>query len=205
MGTPQPTNQMDETIAQRVARLSAAIQRRSLPAVPVSTTPRSTVALNWKTLSDPVLQKMASATGDYVRALRARESPHWLTFWGTSGTGKTHLARQISSLFPTHSRWVDWTKLCRRYQNREEGVAGRIEQAIEAKLLILDDIGAEHMTPATVGLLHTLLQARLGRWTVITTNHSPDHWQIVDARISSRLIRGKNRHVCCETLDYATR
>ncbi len=155
-------------------------------------------------MGDPILMKMAKATGDFERAMRSGQPPHWLTFWGSSGTGKTFLARQLHGMRPGKAHWLDWVKLCRRFQSRED-YAGRLERAAEAPLLIIDDIGAEHQTAGTVGLLHGLLQARLGRWTVITTNHSPDRWREVDERISSRMIRGDNRHVCCATVDFATR
>jgi hypothetical protein len=56
-----------------------------------------------------------------------------------------------------------------------------------------------------VGLLHGMLQSRLGQWTVITTNLSPDTWRQRDERIGSRLIRDRNVHVDCTTADYATR
>ncbi len=70
---------------------------------------------------------------------------------------------------------------------------------------MIDDAGAEHQTPATLGLLHGMLQSRLGQWTVITTNLSPDAWRQRDERIGSRLIRDSNVHVDCTTADYATR
>ena len=147
---------------------------------------------------------MGDACVDFIRAIRSGQSPHWLTFWGAPGTGKSHLAREVHSRFPGRSSWLDWVKICRRFQCHES-YAGRIARAAEADILIIDDIGAEHQTAGTVSLLHGLLQERLGKWTVITSNLSPDRWEAVDARISSRLIRGANRHVCCVTTDFANR
>ncbi len=72
-------------------------------------------------------------------------------------------------------------------------------------MLLIDDAGAEHQTPATVGLLHGLIQSRLGQWTVITTKLSPDTWRQREERIGSRMIRDRNVHVDCTTADYATR
>jgi len=145
---------------------------------------------------------MGTNAGDFLRAVKSRDAPYWLTFWGHPGTGKTHLARQIQG--QTGGHWMDWVDLCRRYQARED-MASRLRYAVDVPMLIVDDIGAEHQTPATVGLLHGLLHSRLGKWTVITTNHSPDHWQVVDVRIASRLVRGQNKHVDCRTTDYALR
>ena len=70
---------------------------------------------------------------------------------------------------------------------------------------MIDDAGAEHQTPATLGLPHGLLQSRIGHWTVITTNLSPDTWRQRNERIGSRLIRDRNVHADCTTADYATR
>ena len=155
-------------------------------------------------MGDPVLIKMQQAVSSFETAMRRKSRPHWLTLWGSPGTGKTFLARQIHAMHPGRAHWMCWTKLCRRFQSRED-TASAIAFACDARLLCLDDIGAEHQTPATVGLLHGLLQARMGRWTLITSNHSPAVWQAVDSRISSRLIRGENRHACCDTLHFAMR
>jgi DNA replication protein DnaC len=158
----------------------------------------------WKAMGDPVLVTMAKAGGDFVREIKAKAPPRWLTLWGTSGSGKTYLARIIHGLFPGKAHWLDWVDLCRRYQAKEE-TANRIRWAADAPLVVLDDIGAEHQTPATVGLTHSLLHSRLNRWTIITSNLSPDDWSIIDARIGSRLVRGGNKHVECRTQDFATR
>jgi DNA replication protein DnaC len=72
-------------------------------------------------------------------------------------------------------------------------------------VLVIDDAGAEHQTPATVGLLHGLLQSRFGQWTVLTTNLCPDTWRQRDERIGSHLIRDRNVYVDSTTADYATR
>ena len=136
------------------------------------------------------------------RPAQHRTAAHWLTLWSSTGTGKTFLARQIHS--HTKGHWQDWVDLCSSFQSKED-ISSRLRYARDALLLILDDIGAEHQTSPTAGLLHGLLHPRLGKRTVITTNHSPDHWQTVDARIASRIIRSNNKHVCCVTADFATR
>lgn len=135
----------------------------------------------------------------------AKAEPRWLTFWGRSGTGKTMLARILYGKHPGKAHWLDWVKFCRLFQQQDASIANRIHRAIESPLLVVDDIGAEHLTPGTVGQLHGLLQSRLGKWTVITSNLSPESWEEKDARIGSRLIRGLNRHVSCQTLDFSTR
>lgn len=171
--------------------------------MPPPTTPPAKMTLDWEAKGDPVLIAMANGASDLVRDIRAKNPPRWLTYWGAPGTGKTYLARQIHAMH-RGSHWLDWVDYCRRFQAREE-TAGRLRTAVDAKLLVIDDIGAEHQTAAVVGQLHGLLHSRLGRWTIITSNLSIEHWQAIDARISSRLIRGANRHLQCDTLDFATR
>ena len=147
---------------------------------------------------------MGTSAGDFVREIRAKQSPRWLTLWGRSGTGKTFLARSIHGMFPGKAHWLDWVDLCRRYQCKED-ITGRLRWACDAALVVIDDAGAEHQTPATLALLHGLLQARIRRWTIITTNLSPDAWRQRDERIGSRIIRDGNTHADCSTLDFAAR
>ncbi len=155
-------------------------------------------------MGDPVLISMGKAAGDFERDILAKRPARWLTLWGSSGTGKSYLARLIQKMHPGKAHWLDWTDYCRRFQARED-ISARLRYACDVPLLIVDDIGAEHQTTATAGQTHGLLHARLNQWTIITSNLSPDDWTLIDARIGSRLIRGDNRHVDCRTLDFATR
>lgn len=154
--------------------------------------------------------KMGKSAGDFVREIPAKRpvrgklDGRWLTLWGRSGTGKTMLARAVYEHFLHRAVWLQWVDFCRRYQSRED-VNKSLWRACEAEVLVIDDAGAEHQTPATLGLLHGLLQSRIRQWTVITTNLSPDTWRERDERIGSRLIRDRNVHVDCTTADYATR
>ncbi len=153
---------------------------------------------------------MGKSAGDFVREIpakrpvRGKPEGRWLTLWGRSGTGKTMLARAIYEYFPRRASWLDWVGFCRRYQSKED-VNNQLYRACEAEVLVIDDAGAEHQTPATLGQLHGLLQSRIRKWTVITSNLSPDTWRQRDERIGSRLIRDRNVHVDCTTIDYATR
>lgn len=66
-----------------------------------------------------------------------------------------------------------------------------IDQFLEATVLILDDIGAEHdPTKAGVEKLYLILERREQKWTWITTNIQPNHWEShFERRVSDRLFR----------------
>jgi len=157
---------------------------------------------------------MSAAASTYITDIHAASTPYWLTLWGRNGrgngTGKTFISRLIrdavrksfSCVIPT--KFTHWPSLCDRMQSKEE-TTGSFAFAEECGLLILDDIGAEHQTAAMLSKLARLMDSRLRHWTILTTNLTPDEWQKRDARIASRIIRDGNRHVCCETTDYALR
>lgn len=151
---------------------------------------------------------MRAAALAFWAALCARQSPRILTLWGRNGhgngTGKTFLATLVKA--QGRGTMLPWPKYCARRQQGEP--TGLMAHNIEnAALLVIDDAGAEHATSFTTGLLCEALDGRMRRLqhTIITSNLSPDEWRDRDARISSRLIRDGNIHVCCETSDFSLR
>ena len=71
----------------------------------------------------------------------------------------------------------------------------------------LDDIGAERASDFSVSKLDQIIDARLGKWTVITCNFTREQIaEHMDVRIASRLGRGNNVIVDnINVLDYSTR
>ena len=69
----------------------------------------------------------------------------------------------------------------------------------------LDDIGAERTSDFSVSKLDQIIDARLGKWTVITCNFTREQIaEHMDVRIASRLGRGKNVIVDnINVLDYS--
>lgn len=119
--------------------------------------------------------------------------PRWLTLCGQSGCGKTHLALRIRDIarerlrFPRCQRWT-----VTRYAEMLRCGHWDLQAQLEGlDLLILDDLGAEAMSDMIRASLYDLLNSRLGKWTVITSNYGLG--QIadrIDTRIASRLLRG---------------
>jgi DNA replication protein DnaC len=208
---------MTSHISAAISRLETALHNRS-PKPKASTaivSLRSYQDLEgFHTCGDPVLEKMLDAAVSYLTSIRTGGSPCWMTLWGTNGkgngTGKTHLARLIAAAVRNHlpqtpaACTLNWPKLCTRWQARED-TGHKLGFARECGLLIIDDAGAEHQSAATVSLLQDLLNSRLGKWTIITSNLSPEEWSARDHRIASRLIRDGSFLVQCETVDYANR
>ena len=137
---------------------------------------------------------------DIVNKVRPRR---WLSLLGASGVGKTHLAEAARDAL-TKSRptlpiqlWK-WQKVVSMLRS---GDWAFIEYLVkEVYVLILDDIGAENTSPAILSALNRVVDGRLGKWTMLTSNLLPEHiGEHLDARIASRLYRGNN--VVCRVKD----
>lgn len=172
----------------------------------------------FQTLGEKNLEEMLSKAEAYLSDLVTQKNPRWITFSGKSGVGKTMLAKNIYSEFYENHR----------YYERENGTTGRydcgfysatkitntiragdfgiIEQLKREHLVCIDDILAEHPSDFIASQWYDILNARLGKWTILTTNKTLN--QIaneVDARIASRIIRDNNELIICDTKDYGFR
>lgn len=79
--------------------------------------------------------------------------------------------------------------------------------ASRVKFLVVDDVGANRdNTGYVTGRLGNLLGERAGKWTVVTSNLTMEQIsERLDTRIASRLVRGNNRVVEIDCIDYALR
>jgi DNA replication protein DnaC len=129
-------------------------------------------------------------------ALIYSEKPQgWLTFTGTYGCGKTHLAASIANYRaglgdpPLFVMVPDLLDHLRATFNPSSQVRydRRFNELRSAPLLILDDLGTQSVTPWVREKLHQLFNYRYNAElpTVITTSDSVDE---MDARIRSRLL-----------------
>lgn len=158
-----------------------------------------------------ILEKAVSFSNDYEPS---RKEGYWLTFLGSCGVGKTHLAKRIFKYVKDHhtqylsrygitqfrsnlfSYWPDIVDALRG------GDYGRLNPLYSADFLAIDDLGAEYESDFINSKLQQLLNKRLNKWTVITSNLSLNDFSHKDERIASRLVRGGNKVIQIDATDY---
>lgn len=135
-------------------------------------------------------------------------APYWLSLVGSSGTGKTMLARMITSCFLRYMEGLrdeNRSKYGDRYsrmggfmswplcvERMLEGDFGFTRQCKEDWFIVLDDVGAENEKLRELGTskLFAILNERQHKFTVLTCNYSmAEIAQRMDPRIASRLLR----------------
>ena len=166
------------------------------------------------------LSEMLDAAKEFIRDMAIGTTPRWLSFLGRSGTGKTHLARSVTRFFKTTAAidiepgtgahlirgggFIGWRKVVDHLRDGDYGI---IDAVCNDWFVALDDIGAERASDFSVSKLDQVIDARLGKWTVVTCNFSREEIaEHMDVRIASRLGRGKNVIVDgIYVRDYSTR
>jgi len=96
-----------------------------------------------------------------------------------------------------------WPELLDNFKNGGWDV---VEDLFSAPVLILDELGGGH-DPSEVGVdkLCQVLTRREFKWTLITTNISPENWeQQFDKRVASRLLRNSTIIDLSDVPDYST-
>jgi DNA replication protein DnaC len=174
----------------------------------------------FETFGEKKLREMLAAAQDFVRDMATGAPPRWLSLLGRSGTGKTHLARGISRFFKAEASiyidrvtgahlsrqggFIGWRKIVDQLRNGEYGI---MDAVCNDWFVALDDIGAERASDFSVSKLDQIIDARLGKWTVITCNFTREEIaEQMDVRIASRLGRANNVIVDnISVLDYSIR
>lgn len=165
---------------------------------------------------------MVVAAARFVKAVKAGDKPYWLSFLGTSGSGKTYLARKVwkwfqgSTLFRADvdekedeiiypGSWVNWPKLAGELLGNSGYT--RLDEIQSEKLIVIDEIGADRDPSGHVrDCLARVLTGRVNKWTVITSNKSLGEIQRdIDTRISSRMLRDGSVVVDVTMMDYNLR
>lgn len=140
-----------------------------------------------------------------VRGERAGVRPHWLALLGKCGCGKTHLLRLTKAALMDAGVYVEmwtWRTVLDYIRSGREDI---MRQLKEARVLLVDDVGAEFAdTEKALGFslskLCELQDSREGKWTVVTSNMLMRHIADADERCASRLLRHGGEVV---TLDQA--
>lgn len=194
----------------------------------------SVKCLPFQTLRDLQLENMKFAAEQFINSMLQGKSPRWLSFLGSSGAGKTMLAKWIYSVFKDKLDWtINWpaSEKTARLNGAGEKVYGQVmrfrgqfvawskiarylregeyrifDDICAPFFLVVDDIGAEYGTDFINSKLYELCNRREGKWTIFTANLSlSDIEQRIDTRIASRMIRNGSTVVDVNVSDFNLR
>lgn len=135
-------------------------------------------------------------TTRFCREIVGKKRPRrWLSLLGLSGVGKTMLAKGVRSCIRDNRpnlvvRLYRWSDVVNNHlrQGDYRIMAFLIE---DVDVLMLDDIGLESGSAFSNAKLGELLDARLDKWTMLTSNLSLEQiGECIDVRIASRMVRG---------------
>jgi DNA replication protein DnaC len=168
------------------------------------------------------LEAMVNASARFIRAIKAKKKPYWLSLLGTSGAGKTFLAKKIwrwykRSIFfqsKVHEdtgeieypgQFCFWPNMAGNLLGNQG--YGLLDDLGQDRLVVFDEIGADRDPSGHVrDCLARVLSKRVGKWTIITSNKSLEQIQTdIDTRVASRMVRDGSEVVDVEVTDYALR
>lgn len=169
-------------------------------------------------LNDPQLESMVLAARSLVLDMRDGARARWLTLLGSSGAGKTYLARRIHQWAQSHFRvstddatgdirypatWIHWPETVKCLLN---GGYRALEESVSDHLVVVDEIGAARDTTGFLNdQLANYLCRRVNRWTVITSNRTMKEITEIDVRLASRMIRDGSQVLQVNVPDFALR
>ena len=169
-----------------------------MPPSPKPSNPERPCATAWQRkwlrldVTCPEVQEMATECERWLlRYYLGNTRKSLLVLAGHTGCGKTKTAYKVAEWARGAGGTIvveSWPEVADGFK---EGCYGVIGDMIEAGLLILDDVGAEH-DPSKNGQdkLCQILSRRERKQTLITTNIAPDQWmEFFEARITDRLFR----------------
>ena len=165
-------------------------------------------------LVDDNVERMVRAAAEWAIAVKAGDKPRWLSLLGSSGAGKTHLAKRLWAWLAKRPdfqgranylpQFVYWPKLMDDMRT-DASLYSRFGDMQRWRYLVLDDVLAERQSDWTLEKINTLLGCRVGKWTILTSNLSMMGIAKTEKRIASRLIRDKGIVADIQTTDYNLR
>lgn len=163
--------------------------------------------------SDRNIEAMVEAAARWCISVKAGGKPHWLVLLGSSGIGKTLITDRVWRWLKSRPdfrtdgdydpRKLYWPKFTQELRSGQ--AYGVRNAAMSWPYCYLDDICAENVTSYSGEELNALLGARVGRWTIVTSNKLMGDIGDLDCRIASRFVRDGARLVEAETIDYNLR
>ena len=165
-------------------------------------------------LVDENVERMVRSAAQWAIAVKAGEKPRWLSLLGSSGAGKTHIARRLWKWLESRPdfqsraeylpHFVYWPKLMDDMRT-DSHLYSRFGDMQRWRYLCLDDVLAERPSDWTLEKINTLLGCRTRKWTILTSNLSMMGIAKVEKRIASRLIRDGGIVADIQTKDYNLR
>lgn len=161
-----------------------------------------TLLVNFQTCDDPVLEKMWAAANKYATDIRAGRTG-WLSFLGSSGTGKTYLGKAVTRHL--HGEIKRWPGFMAKMRTRDFNPYESVSDLAAHDVLMLDEIGVGN-DAKTFGLdlLIQVMEARRTKPTIVTSNLTLQGLGDIDLRLASRLVR-HGPAIACDTTDFALR
>jgi DNA replication protein DnaC len=168
----------------------------------------------FKTSNNEDLNGQYASAVNFAQRIFIGQNPNCLTLSGNAGCGKTHLAHEVFKYVETHCRgyYVEPVGIKSIYWENADSIVSdavhnedRFNSLLRCFFLVIDDIGSGKMTDFNQEKLYQILNARLGKWTMITTNAKLDFFRSVDPRISSRLVRNGSIFYRSNASDYNDR
>lgn len=165
-----------------------------------------------------LVDEMCSRVADFcARWFRNDPKLSLLLICGNPNCGKSHTAKKVntwarfaSNLAWTSGKWQNppsvlfclWPEITDDFK---QGNYGFVDDMVEADLLIIDDIGAEHdPSKSATNKLCQILSRREKKFTLITTNIKPEYWtSSFDSRITDRFLRNSDVVMLFDLPSYA--
>ena len=151
---------------------------------------------------------MLNAAIKFCQDVNNKYQPRWLSFFGTKGIGKTLLSSLIKNYlkvetyqFPIRENNRFVTKKGYKCRNVETLKGYDIVDAIindtnyyrKVNILLIDDITKGYNGDIFKQKLFQLIDMRLKKWTIITSNQCLKEFNKIDPGIADRFIRDGNQ------------